>query len=118
MQAPQKQQREQQELFEQITERLASADLEAGLLKQSSKAIAEAYGKGIKWDDIFPYGIKRPDGITVRGRLPLSDFGKVEELLSNKLLKKLDLFPRGIIRPDFLEINAHFSNGGMPGFDR
>ena len=106
---------EQQEFYEQVSERLGSTELDPELLEQSSRLIARSYGKGIKWDDIFPFGIKRPDGVTVRGRIPIRDFGKVQDLFSDSLLRKLELFPRGIKAPDFLEVNAHFSRQGMHG---
>ncbi|MBB4080447.1 hypothetical protein GGR28_003081 [Lewinella aquimaris] len=114
MKTPSTNEKENTELYESIVERLGSTDLDSGLLKESSKLIAQAYGNGIKWDDVFPYGIKRPDGITARGRVSIDEFTKVKDLLSNRLLRRLDIFPIGIRWPDYLDVHAHFSKGRAP----
>lgn len=97
-------------LQKHLVERLANPELDRSLLKDSSLFIAQAYGKGIKWDDVFPLGIKVPDAIGVRGRVPISNVGRLRGLFGSRYLTSIEIFPRGIISPEYLEVLATFSN--------
>ena len=97
------------EFHKHLVKRLSSSDLDKSLLKSSTDSIAASFGKGIKWDDVFPLGIKLPDGIEVVGKVSVNNVGRIKELLDNDLLTKIEIFPRGIVQPDFLEVRARFS---------
>lgn len=97
-------------LQKQLVERLSAQDLDKEFLKNSSMSIAKTYGRGIKWYDSFPLGIKRIDTLEVRGRLAINNVGRIKELFLNKDLMDVRIFPRGIIAPEFLEIRAKFSH--------
>jgi len=101
------------EFHKHLLKRLSSSDLDKLLLKSSADSIASAFGKGIKWDDVFPLGIKLPDGIEVVGKVPINNVGRIKELLDNDLLTKIEIFPRGSVQPDFLEVRARFSNNRL-----
>ncbi|MEL6557853.1 MAG: hypothetical protein AAFQ94_06680 [Bacteroidota bacterium] len=92
-----------------LVERLASTKLDEKLLKNSSESIAVAYGKGIRWQDVFPLGITDPDGIGVIGRVSINNVGRIKDLFKNELLKEIKVFPKGIIAPEYLEVHASFS---------
>lgn len=93
-----------------LVERLSNPELDKNLLKDSSLFIAQAYGKGIKWDDVFPLGIKIPDAIGVRGKVAINNVGRLKDLFQSKYITKIEIFPRGIIAPEYLEVLATFSN--------
>lgn len=98
-------------LFEkQLVDRLSNSNLDKSLLKDSSLFLAQAYGKGIKWDEVFPLGIKVPDGLGIKGKLAINNVGRLKDLFKSKYLAKIEVFPRGIIGPEYLEVNATFSN--------
>lgn len=97
-------------LQKHLVERLSNPELDKSLLKDSSLFIAQAYDKGIKWDDVFPLGIKVPDSIGVRGKVSINNVGRLKDIFGSKYLSKIEIFPRGIIAPEYLEVLATFTN--------
>ncbi|MEL6989075.1 MAG: hypothetical protein AAGK97_14780, partial [Bacteroidota bacterium] len=97
---------------QQLVARLANPNIEKSLLKATSGYIAEAYAKGVKWDDYFPLGKPKPEGFAIKGRVAINNISRLKGLVDSKYLDKLEIFPRGIINPEYLEVIATFNNHG------
>jgi hypothetical protein len=88
-------------LQKSLTQRLKGG-LSASEIRSLAKTIDTLQQGGMAVDDVFPIGIVvNPDGVTVRGHLPIDAVTKIGELIPKiPTIKDIRVFPRGIIAPD------------------
>lgn len=92
-------------LEEFLMANLSDAKMDKAMLKKLSTSITQLRKQDIVIERIWKYGIPAPDGIVVRGRIPLKDFGKLSKIFDVPSLWKVEVFPLGIPYPEELHCN-------------
>lgn len=71
-------------------------------ISQIAKLIAALTEKGIRIDDVFPYGIPTIfDSVSIRGNLDAKQLAQLAEMVPTLgMIKDYHIFTRGIVAPD------------------
>lgn len=96
-------------LQKSLATRLRNA-MDAEQIRTLAKTIDTLQQGGMEVDDVFPVGIViNPDGVAVRGHLPIGLVPKLGELIPTMPgVKEVRIFPRGIVAPDRYRVHLTF----------
>jgi len=88
---------------------LKSSKMDKDRIRSYTTTIVRLKNSGFILDKIWKYG-QPPiiDGVVIRGRLRISDAGKLGEVISGPGFRWCDVFPIGIPFPDLLEVRAKY----------
>lgn len=88
--------------------------LEKTEVAQLAHLVATLTEKGIKIDDVFPYGMPGIlDAISIRGNLNAVQLAHLAELVPTLgLIKDYRIFPRGIVAPEGFRMHLNVARNG------
>ena len=97
-----------------VTKRLAP-HLDKAEISQVAKLIAVLTEKGIRIDDVFPYGIPTIfDAVSIRGNLDAKQLGQLAELMPTLgQVKDYHIFTRGILAPDGFRMHLNVTRNSV-----
>lgn len=93
-------------LEDSFVRKLKFSGIDRTQLKELVDAAADIEKSGFRIEDVFPKGIVNPDGVTVKGSLPISSVGLLKDLLTKyPRVGGITVFPRGLPIIDNLRVN-------------